>query len=29
MAIQSPEKRVWWNEPLSKKEIAWIAIAFL
>jgi cytochrome c oxidase subunit 2 len=29
MAIQSPEKRVWWNEPLSKKEIMWIAIAFL
>jgi cytochrome c oxidase subunit 2 len=29
MAIHSPEKRVWWNEPLDKKEIAWIAIAFL
>jgi cytochrome c oxidase subunit 2 len=29
MAIQSPEKRVWWNEPLDKKEITWIAIAFL
>ncbi len=29
MAIRSPEKRIWWNEPLQKKEIVWIAIAFL
>ena len=29
MAIHSPEKRVWWNDPLDKKEIAWISIAFL
>ena len=29
MAIHSPENRLWWNEPLAKKEIAWIAIAFL
>lgn len=29
MAIHSPENRVWWNEPLDKKEIAWISIAFL
>lgn len=29
MAIYSPEKRVWWNDPLDKKEIAWISIAFL
>ena len=29
MAIHSPEKRVWWNERLDRKEIAWISIAFL
>jgi cytochrome c oxidase subunit 2 len=29
MAIFPPEKRIWWNEPLHGKEIAWIAIAFL
>jgi cytochrome c oxidase subunit 2 len=29
MAIHSPEKRIWWNEPLDKKEIVWISIAFL
>lgn len=29
MAIHSPENRVWWNDPLDKKEIGWIAIAFL
>ena len=28
MAIHSPEKRIWWNEPLDRKEIIWIAIAF-
>lgn len=29
MAIQSPEKRIWWNEPLSKAEVVWISVAFL
>jgi len=29
MAIFPPEKRIWWNEPLDRKEIVWIAIAFL
>jgi len=29
MAIHSPEHRIWWNEPLQGKEIAWITIAFL
>ena len=29
MAIHSPEKRIWWNEPLDKAEITWITIAFL
>jgi len=28
MAIHPPEKRIWWNEPLDRKEIIWIAIAF-
>ena len=29
MAIFPPEKRIWWNEPLERKEIVWITIAFL
>ncbi|MBL8670082.1 MAG: cytochrome C oxidase subunit II [Alphaproteobacteria bacterium] len=29
MAITSPEKRVWWNEPLHRPEVIWITIAFL
>ncbi|MCP4936149.1 MAG: cytochrome c oxidase subunit II [bacterium] len=29
MALTSPEKRIWWNEPLSKIELTWIVIAFL
>ncbi len=29
MAITSPEKRIWWNEPLSKVELVWIVVAFL
>lgn len=28
MSIQSPENRVWWNEPIEKTELTWIAIAF-
>jgi len=29
MAILSTGKRIWWNEPLHGKEIAWIAISIL
>jgi len=29
MAIQSPENRLWWKEPLDRMEIVWIAVAFL
>ena len=29
MAIHPPEQRIWWNEPLSRKEIVWIIVAFL
>ena len=29
MAIHPPENRLWWNEPLAKKEIVWITVAFL
>ena len=29
MAIQSPEHRLWWKEPIERTEIIWIAVAFL
>ena len=29
MAIQPPENRLWWKEPIHGVEIAWIIIAFL
>lgn len=29
MALTPPENRLWWNEPLHKVEIVWIAVAFL
>ncbi len=29
MALRPPEVRVWWNEPIARGELAWIAIAFL
>jgi cytochrome c oxidase subunit 2 len=29
MSIFSPEKRVWWNEPVEKTEILWITIALI
>ena len=29
MAIHPPENRLWWNEPVERGEIVWIAIAFL
>ena len=29
MALTSPEKRLWWKEPLHRMEIVWISIAFL
>ena len=29
MAIHPPESRIWWNEPIERGELVWIAIAFL
>lgn len=29
MAISPPKERVWWNEPLHRAEIIWIAVAFV
>ena len=29
MGIHSPETRVWWNEPIGKTELLWIAIALV
>ena len=29
MAIQPPTERIWWNLPIERMELAWIAIAFL
>ena len=29
MAIQPPESRVWWNEPIAKGELVWIGVAFV
>ncbi len=29
MAILPPQNRLWWNEPLDRVEVLWIAIAFL
>ena len=29
MALTSPESKVWWNEPVGRAELIWIAIAFL
>ena len=29
MAISPPETRIWWNEPIARAELIWIAIAFL
>ena len=29
MAIHPPQTRVWWNEPVAKTELVWIAIAFV
>ncbi len=29
MALQSPEQRIWWNEPLTKVEVTWITISFV
>lgn len=27
MAIQPPEARIWWNQPVAKAELVWIGIA--
>lgn len=29
MAIHPPASRLWWNEPVAKSELVWIAIAFV
>lgn len=29
MGLQAPEKRLWWNEPIARTELIWIAIAFI
>jgi cytochrome c oxidase subunit 2 len=29
MAIHPPESRLWWNEPIAKGELVWIAVAFV
>lgn len=29
MAVTSPEKRIWWHEPIEKVELIWIGVAFL
>lgn len=29
MAIQPPENKLWWREPLHRMEIVWISIAFV
>lgn len=29
MAIHPPASRVWWNEPIAKGELVWIAVAFV
>ncbi len=29
MALQSPENRLWWREPIARGELMWIIIAFL
>jgi cytochrome c oxidase subunit 2 len=29
MAVTSPERRVWWNEPVERVEMIWIAVALL
>mgnify|MGYP003348498437 CR=1 FL=1 len=28
-AIQPPEARVWWKQPIEPLEITWIAVAFI
>jgi len=29
MAIFPPRSRIWWNEPVAKAELVWIAVAFV
>jgi cytochrome c oxidase subunit 2 len=29
MAITSPERRIWWNEPVERVELIWAGVAFL
>lgn len=28
MAINPPEQRIWWNEPIARTELIWIIIGF-
>ena len=29
MALQPPEVRLWWKEPIAKVELIWVIVAFL
>ncbi len=29
MAISPPSEKIWWNEPIEKSELVWVAIAFV
>lgn len=29
MAISPPTEKIWWNEPVEKAELVWVAIAFV
>jgi cytochrome c oxidase subunit 2 len=29
MAIHPPASRVWWNEPVARGELVWVAVAFV
>ncbi|MCC7045490.1 MAG: cytochrome c oxidase subunit II [Alphaproteobacteria bacterium] len=29
MAIHPPKQMIWWNEPVERTELVWIAVAFL
>jgi cytochrome c oxidase subunit 2 len=29
MAVAPPSERIWWNEPIAKTELVWMAVAFV
>jgi cytochrome c oxidase subunit 2 len=29
MAVQPPEARIWWDEPVERDELIWISVAFI